>query len=38
VEQNFVDSDLNQLDFARAAHARKTALEQLLGVPMERQD
>lgn len=38
VEQNFVDSDLNQLDSARAAHSRKQALEQLLGVPMERQD
>ncbi len=38
VEQNFVDSDLNGLDSARAAHSRKQALEQLLGVPMERQD
>lgn len=36
VEQNFVDSDLNQLDYARAAHARKTALEQQLGVTLER--
>ncbi|MCM2268024.1 MAG: TolC family protein [Elusimicrobiales bacterium] len=36
VEQNFVDSDLNQLDYARAAHSRKQALEQLLGVGMER--
>ncbi|OGR67618.1 MAG: hypothetical protein A2081_00720 [Elusimicrobia bacterium GWC2_61_19] len=36
VEQNFVDSDLNQLDYARAAHSRKQALEQLLGVTMER--
>jgi len=35
VEQNFVDSDLNQLDFARAAHSRKLALEQLLGVGVE---
>ncbi len=35
VEQNFVDSDLNQLDYARTAHARKNALEQLLGVAME---
>jgi len=32
VEQNFVDSDLNQLDYARTAHSRKLALEQLLGV------
>ncbi|OGR66031.1 MAG: hypothetical protein A2X31_12485 [Elusimicrobia bacterium GWB2_63_22] len=38
VEQNFVDSDLNGLDYARTAHSRKNALEQLLGVPMERQD
>lgn len=38
VEQNFVDSDLNGLDYARAAHGRKSALEQLLGVPLERQD
>ncbi len=38
VERNFVDSDLNQLDYARSAHSRKQALEQLLGVPMERQD
>lgn len=36
VEQNFVDSDLNQLDSARTAHSRKQALEQLLGVLMER--
>lgn len=36
VEQNFVDSDLNQLDYARAAHARKASLEQLLGVGVER--
>ena len=35
VEQNFVDSDLNQLNFARAAHSRKLALEQLLGVGIE---
>lgn len=35
VEQNFVDSDLNQLDYARAAHSRKLALEQLLGVGVE---
>lgn len=35
VEQNFVDSDLNQLDYARAAHSRKLALEQLLGVGIE---
>jgi len=35
VEQNFVDSDLNQLDYARTAHARKNSLEQLLGVAME---
>lgn len=35
VEQNFVDSDLNQLDYARTAHARKNTLEQLLGVTME---
>ncbi|HAT71854.1 MAG TPA: hypothetical protein DCS63_03465 [Elusimicrobia bacterium] len=32
VEQNFVDSDLNQLEYSRTAHARKLALEQLLGV------
>jgi len=36
VEQNFVDSDLNQLDYARSAHSRKQALEQLLGVAMEQ--
>jgi outer membrane protein TolC len=36
VEQNFVDSDLNQLDYARTAHGRKAALEQLLGVGVER--
>ncbi|OGR43722.1 MAG: hypothetical protein A2X35_08665 [Elusimicrobia bacterium GWA2_61_42] len=36
VEQNFVDSDLNQLDYARSAHSRKQALEQLLGVTMEK--
>jgi outer membrane protein TolC len=36
VEQNFVDSDLNQLDYARAAHSRKLSLEQLLGVGMEK--
>lgn len=36
VEQNFVDSDLNQLDYARAAHSRKLALEQLLGVTLEK--
>ena len=36
VEQNFVDSDLNQLDYARAAHSRKLTLEQLLGVGMEK--
>ena len=36
VEQNFVDSDLNQLDLARTAHGRKASLEQLLGVGMER--
>ena len=35
VEQNFVDSDLNQLDYARTAHSRKLALEQLLGVGIE---
>lgn len=35
VEQNFVDSDLNQLDFARTAHSRKLSLEQLLGVGIE---
>ncbi|HBA59837.1 MAG TPA: hypothetical protein DCZ92_03260 [Elusimicrobia bacterium] len=35
VEQNFVDSDLNQLDYARTAHSRKLALEQLLGVGVE---
>lgn len=35
VEQNFVDSDLNQLDFARTAHSRKISLEQLLGVGVE---
>ncbi|MEK7721488.1 MAG: TolC family protein [Elusimicrobiota bacterium] len=35
VEQNFVDSDLNQLDYARAAHSRKLALELLLGVGVE---
>ncbi|HNW43106.1 MAG TPA: TolC family protein [Elusimicrobiales bacterium] len=35
VEQNFVDSDLNQLDYARSAHSRKLALEQLLGVGIE---
>ena len=35
VEQNFVDSDLSQLDNARAAHSRKLALEQLLGVGLE---
>ena len=35
VEQNFVDSDLNQLDFARAAHSRKLSLEQLLGTAIE---
>ena len=35
VEQNFVDSDLNQLNFARTAHIRKLTLEQLLGVGME---
>ena len=35
VEQNFVDSDLNQLDYARSAHSRKLALEQLLGVGVE---
>lgn len=37
VEQNFVDSDLNQLDYARTAHSRKLALEQLLGVTLEQQ-
>ncbi|MDD2805222.1 MAG: TolC family protein [Elusimicrobiales bacterium] len=36
VEQNFVDSDLNQLDYARTAHGRKAALEQLLGVGVEQ--
>lgn len=36
VEQNFVDSDLNQLDYARTAHSRKAALEQLLGVGVEK--
>jgi outer membrane protein TolC len=36
VEQNFVDSDLNQLDYTRAAHSRKLSLEQLLGVGMEK--
>jgi outer membrane protein TolC len=36
VEQNFVDSDLNQLDYVRTAHSRKTALEQLLGVTLEK--
>jgi outer membrane protein TolC len=36
VEQNFVDSDLNQLDYARTAHSRKTSLEQLLGVTLEK--
>ncbi len=35
VEQNFVDSDLNQLNYARTAHSRKLALEQLLGVGIE---
>jgi outer membrane protein TolC len=35
VEQNFVDSDLNQLDYARTAHSRKLSLEQLLGVGIE---
>ncbi|MCX5793301.1 MAG: TolC family protein [Elusimicrobia bacterium] len=35
VEQNFVDSDLNQLDLARAAYSRKLALEQQLGVGVE---
>lgn len=35
VEQNFVDSDLSQLNLARTAHTRKLALEQLLGVGME---
>lgn len=35
IEQNFVDSELNQLEYARQAHARKLALEQLLGVGME---
>lgn len=35
VEQNFVDSDLSQLDYARAAYSRKAALEQLLGVGVE---
>ncbi len=35
VEQNFVDSDLGQLDNARSAHSRKLALEQLLGVGVE---
>ena len=35
VEQNFVDSDLNQLSYARAAHSRKLGLEQLLGVGLE---
>jgi len=35
VEQNFVDSDLNQLNYARAAHSRKLALEQMLGVGVE---
>lgn len=35
VEQNFVDSDLNQLNLARTAHTRKLVLEQLLGVGME---
>lgn len=36
VEQNFVDSDLNQLDYARTAHSRKASLEQLLGVGVEK--
>ncbi|HAF94649.1 MAG: hypothetical protein A2X34_04005 [Elusimicrobia bacterium GWC2_51_8] len=35
VEQNFVDSDLNQLDYARTAHSRKLSLEQMLGVGIE---
>jgi hypothetical protein len=35
VEQNFVDSDLNHLDYARTAHSRKLSLEQLLGVGVE---
>lgn len=35
VEQNFVDSDLNQLDFTRTAFSRKLSLEQLLGVGIE---
>jgi len=35
VEQSFVDSDLNQLDYVRTAHSRKLALEQLLGVGIE---
>jgi outer membrane protein TolC len=35
VEQNFVDTDLSALDNARAAHARKLALEQLLGKGLE---
>jgi len=35
VEQNFVDSDLNQLDYARSAHNSKIALESLLGVGVE---
>jgi len=35
VEQNFVDSDLNQLDYARTAHSRKLSLEQLLGTGIE---
>ena len=35
VEQNFVDTDLNQLSLARSAHSRKLALEQLLGVGIE---
>lgn len=35
VEQNFVDSDLNQLDYARTAHSSKLSLEQLLGVAIE---
>ena len=35
VEQNFVDSDLKQLEYARTAHSRKISLEQLLGVGIE---
>lgn len=35
LEQNFIDSELSQLDSIRAAHSRRSALEQLLGVGVE---